>query len=121
MLPSKPTVSAFLLLSASFMLAERANAWAFYWSKVDVKTSSWQTCMDFALAEAKDQHLTQIKRTNLDVSGLFSGGSATITCIGTGGNSKALAVVMVVGDADGPVRQHRDALVSGITSRVRVD
>jgi hypothetical protein len=34
----------------------------------------------------------------------------------TGSNSKAMAVVMVVGDADAPVKRLRDALVQGITS-----
>ena len=116
---SKSFFSVVLLVSSSLAFTQRANAWAFYWSKVEVKTPSWQTCMAFAQGEAQKQHLAQIKRTNLDVSGTLNGNVATMTCIGTGGNSKALAVVMVVGDADGPVRQLRDALVSGIT-RVQV-
>jgi hypothetical protein len=72
--------------------------------------------MSFADGEAQKQHLTQIHRNNLEVSGRLNGNLATITCIGTGGNSKAMAVVMVIGDADAPVKRLRDALVQGITS-----
>src|SRR5947209_1578391 len=72
-----------------------ANAWSFYWSKVEVQSSSWQTCMNFAQGAAQQLHLAQVKKSNLDVTGNRNGAFATITCIGTGGNSKAMAVVMV--------------------------
>jgi hypothetical protein len=117
----KLAASAALLLSAMFAIPQRADAWAFYWSKVEVKTSSWQTCMNFAYGEAQRQHLTQIQRNNLDVNGKLNGSVATITCVGTGGNSRAMAIVMVVGDADAPVRQLRDALVTGITRVQLID
>ena len=117
----KPTVSAALMLSAVFAVPQRANAWAFYWSKVEVKTSSWKTCMSFAEGEAQKQHLTQIQHNNLDVSGRRGANLATITCVGTGGNAKAIAVVMVVGDTEAPVKGLRDALVAGITSVQRID
>jgi len=110
----KLAAAAVLLAAALFAVPQRANAWAFYWSKVEVQTSSWQTCMAIASKQAQQNHLAQIKRSNLDVSGNLNGSSATITCIGTGGNSKAMAVVMVVGDADAPVRKLRDDLVAGV-------
>ena len=103
-----------LLLSSFLGATKCANAWAFYWSKVEVQTSSWQGCMTIANGVAAKRHLAQLKRDNLAVSGTANGASATITCIGTGGNSKAMAVVMVVGDADGPVRQLRDALATDV-------
>ena len=117
----KPTVSAALTLFALFAMPQRADAWAFYWSKVEVKTSSWKTCMSFAFGEAQKNNLTQITRNNLEVSGRQNANLATITCIGTGGNAKAMAVVMVVGDADASVRRLRDALVSGITRVQLID
>jgi len=98
-----------------------ANAWAFYWSKVEVKTSSWKNCMSFAHGAGQKKNLAQLKRDNLAVSGTLKGASATITCIGTGGNSKAIAVVMVVGDAEGPVKQLRDDLVTEITRMIIID
>src|SRR5262249_29846362 len=109
------------LLSATLAIPQRANAWAFFWSKVEVKTSSWKTCMSFADGEAREQHLTQIQHNNLEVSGRQGANSATITCVGTGGNSKAIAVVMVVGDVEAPVKKLRDALVAGITSVQNID
>ena len=118
---SKSAVSAALLLAAAFAIPQRANAWAFYWSKVEVKTSSWKTCMSFADGEAQKQHLTQIQHNNLEVSGRQGTNLATITCVGTGGNAKAIAVVMVVGDAEAPVKRLRDALVTGITSVQNID
>ena len=98
-----------------------AHAWAFYWSKVAVHTTSWNTCMSYAASSARAQHLSQIKQTNLDVTGTRNGANATITCIGTGANSKAMAVIMVVGDADGPVKQLRNDLVTSITGTVTID
>jgi hypothetical protein len=108
-----------LLLAGVFGAANSANAWAFYWSKVEVQTSSCQSCMTIAYGVASKHHLAQLKRDNLAVSGTAPGGSATITCIGTGGNSKTMAVVMVVGDADGPVRSLRDDL-AGAVNRERI-
>ena len=84
-----------------------------------MQTSSSQSCMTIAYGVASKHHLAQVKRSNLDVTGTAPGASATITCIGTGGNSKAMAVVMVVGDADGPVRSLRDDL-AGAVSRERI-
>ena len=121
MKPFKLMLVATFLLGGLLAAPPIARAWAFYWSKVEVKTTSWKTCMSFANDVAHSQHLAQIKQTNLDVTGNRNGANATITCIGTGANSKAIAVVMVVGDADGPVRQLRDDLVSSITKIVRFD
>ena len=81
----KSAVCAALMLAAVFAVPDRANAWTFYWSKVEVKTSSWQTCMSFANGEAQRKHLTNIQHNNLAVSGTLNGNLATITCIGTGG------------------------------------
>ncbi len=108
-----------LLLAGMIGAANSANAWAFYWSKVEVQTSSWKSCMNIAYGVAQKHHLGQVKRNNLEVSGTGNGASATITCVGTGGNSKAMAIVMVVGDADGPVRQLRDDL-AGAVNRERI-
>ena len=77
--------------------------------------------MSYANDSARAQHLAQIKQTNLDVTGTRNGANATITCIGTGANSKAMAVVMVVGDANEPVKQLRDDLVTSITKIVTID
>ncbi len=114
-------VFALLLACVLLVLARPAQAWSFYWSKVNVKSSSWQDCMSFAQDAARHENLQQIQRTNLDVKGSRNGSLATITCIGTGCNSPALAVVMVVGDAEPPVHQLRDALVSYITGVQRID
>ena len=103
-----------LLLGGLFGAANNANASSFYWSKVEVQTSSWKNCMNIASAVSNKQHLANVKRDNLAVTGTANGASATITCVGTGGNSKAMAIVMVVGDADGPVRQLRDLLVGAV-------
>ena len=70
--------------------------------------------MNIAFGVSKKQHLANLKRDNLGVTGTANGASATITCVGTGGNSKAMAIVMVVGDADGPVRQLRDLLARAV-------
>lgn len=91
-----------------------ADAWAFYWSKTDVQTGSWQNCMTIAYNSGQKSHLTQLKQTNLAITGVRNGASATVTCIGTSGGSKAMAVVMVVGDSDGLVRQLRDELANEI-------
>jgi hypothetical protein len=77
--------------------------------------------MNFASDVARSQGLLQIKRTSLDVSGNRNGASETITCIGTGVNSKAMAVVMVFGDADAPVRKLRDDLAASIVKIVTID
>ena len=103
-----------LLLVSMLGYPGTANAWSFYWSKVEVQTSSWKGCMNIAYGVAQKHNLTQVKRTDLAVTGSRTGASATVTCIGTGGNSKAMAVVMVVGDSDGPVRQLRDDLANAI-------
>ena len=105
---------ATLLLISILAHPGTANAWAFYWSKVEVQTSSWKGCMNIAYGVVQKHHLAQVKRTDLAVTGTRAGASATVTCIGTGGNSKAMAVVMVVGDADGPVKQLRDDLADVI-------
>lgn len=91
-----------------------ASAWAFYWSKIEVQTSSWKACMNIAYGVAQKHHLAQVKRTDLAVTGSRAGASATVTCIGTGGNSKVIAVVMVVGDSDGPTKQLRNDLADVI-------
>ena len=78
-----------LLLVAILGYAGTANAWSFYWSKVEVQTSSWKGCMNIAYGVAQKHNLTQVKRTDLAVTGSRTGASATVTCIGTGGNSKA--------------------------------
>jgi hypothetical protein len=70
--------------------------------------------MNIAYGVAQKHNLTQVKRTDLAVIGNWNGSAATVTCIGTGGNAKAMAVVMVVGDSDGPVRQLRDDLANAI-------
>lgn len=110
-----------LLLSSFFGIAKSTNAWVFYWSKVEVQTSSWNSCMAIANGVAARRPLANLKRDNLAISGTANGASATITCIGTGGNSKAIAVVMVVGDADGPVRQLRDQLATAVTRERIID
>lgn len=46
-----------------------ANAWSFYWSKIEVQTSSWKGCMSIASGVAQKQNLAQVKRTDLAVTG----------------------------------------------------
>jgi hypothetical protein len=104
---------AVLLLSV-FCYSGTAGAWAFYWSKTDVQTSSWQKCMAFVYSAAQKTHLSQLKETNLAVTGTRNGASASVTCVGTGASTRAIAVVMVVGDLDAPVRQLRDELVNEV-------
>jgi hypothetical protein len=114
---------ASLALAATAILATapKADAWAFHWSKVEVKSSSWNDCMGFAEHAARSTSLSQQRRDRLGVYGASGGASATITCIGTGGNSRAMAVVMVVGDDEGPVLRLRDRLVSAVTRVQRID
>ena len=101
-----------LLLVSTFFLTAQADACPFYWSKVEVQTHSWQSCMNLAYTIAQKHNLAQIQRTNLQITGSRNGAFATLTCIGTG--AKAMAVVMVVGDADGPVHQLHNDLVNSI-------
>ena len=114
-------ISVTLLSCTMLVLARPAHAWNFYWSKVNVKSSSWQDCMSFANDAAQHEHLQQILHDRLEVKGFRNGNLATITCVATGGSSPAIAVVMVVGDAEGPVRDLRDALVSYVTRVQRID
>ena len=72
--------------------------------------------MNFASDTARHSNLANIKRDNLGVSGSRNGISVTLTCIGTGGNSPAMAVVIVVGDSDQPTHQLHNELVGFITS-----
>ena len=112
-----------LVLIAALFLANHARGASFYWSKVEVQTASWKGCMNVAYGVAQKQHLTQLKRDNLEVSGYANGVFATITCVGTGGNSKAMAVVMVVGDsgAGAAVRQLRDNLATAVNRERIID
>ena len=110
----KPIAAATLLLVSMLGHAGTASAWAFYWSKVEVQTSAWKACMTIAYGVAQKHNLAEVKRTDLAVTGTRAGASATVTCIGTGGNSKAMAVVMVVGDSEGPVKQLRDDLADAV-------
>ena len=110
-----------VLLAAMMAVSASAHAYSFYWSKVEVKTTSWQTCMNFANTTVSQLNLSHIQRSNLAVTGSRNGADATITCIGTGGSSHAMAVVMVVGDSDQPVRQLRDDLVARITGIQCID
>ena len=110
-----------LLLVSMLGYPGTANAWSFFWSKVEVQTSSWKGCMNIAYGVAKKHNLAQVKRTDLAVTGSRNGSSATVTCIGTGGKSKAMAVVMVVGDSDRPVRQLRDDLANAINRERIID
>jgi hypothetical protein len=110
-----------LLLVSTFFLAARADACPFYWSKVEVQTRSWQSCMNLAYTVAQKHNLAQIQRTNIQITGNRNGAYATLTCIGTGGNSKAMAVVMVVGDADGPVHQLHNDLVDAVQKEIMID
>src|SRR5579883_2188946 len=91
---------AVVMACALLAPARPALAWSFYWSKVNVKSSSWQDCMSFSYGAAQNEHLQKIQRNNLDITGYLNGNLATLTCIGTGGNSPAMAVVMVVGDTE---------------------
>lgn len=104
-----------LLLGGIMCAAAPAHAYSYYWSKVSVKSSSWQTCMRFASDTARNSNLANVKRDNLGVSGTRNGISVTLTCIGTGGNSPAMAVVIVVGDNDQPTHQLQNELVAFIT------
>ena len=110
-----------LLLGGMMGTSASAHAYTFYWSKVEVKTASWRTCMNFANTTATHFNLSQIKRDNLAVTGSRNGADATVTCIGTGGNSHAMAVIMVVGDSSQPVLQLRDDLVGYITKIQCID
>jgi hypothetical protein len=110
-----------LLAASLFATTDRADAWAFHWSKVEVKSSSWNDCMGFADHAARATNLNQRRRDRLGVYGSSGGANATITCIGTGGNSRAMAVVMVVGDDEAPVVNLRDRLVSAVTRVQRID
>ena len=103
------------LLFGGMMAAAPAHAYSYYWSKVEVNATAWRTCMNFANDTASHSNLAQVKRDNLSVSGTRNGISVTITCIGTGGNSPAMAVVIVVGDSDQPTHQLHNDLVGYIT------
>jgi hypothetical protein len=114
-------VVAALLAGSMVFCPAQAHAYSFYWSKVEVQTKSWQTCMNLAYGVAQRYNLAQLKRTELAITGSRSGADATITCIGTGGNLKAMAVVMVVGEADGPVKQLRDDLAGAVSKEIMID
>jgi hypothetical protein len=104
-----------LLLGGIMCAAAPAHAYSWYWSKVEVKTSSWKTCMNFASDAARHSNLTNVKRDNVGVGGTRNGISVAITCVATGGNSPAMAVVIVVGDSDQPTHQLHNDLVAFIT------
>lgn len=108
-----------LLLGGIMSASSTAHAYSFYWSKVEVKSNSWQTCMNFANTTATYFNLSQVRRDNLAVTGSRNGADATLTCIGTAG--RAMAVIMVVGESDQPVRQLRDDLVNYITKIQCID
>ena len=103
-----------LLLVSTFFLAVDADACPFYWSRVEVQSRTWQGCMNIAYAVSQKHNLAQLKRTNLAVTGSRNGAAATLTCFATGANSKAMVVVMVVGDSDGPVHQLHNDLVDAV-------
>ena len=108
-----------LLLGGLLCTPAPAHAYSFYWSKVEVHAVPWRVCMSFAYDSTNQLGLSQVRRDNLAVTGSRNGADATITCIGTAG--KAMAVIMVVGDVDQPVRQLRDDLVAKITGMVCFD
>ena len=110
-----------LVLLLALLAPPKADAYYFYWSKIEVQSKSWQGCMNLVYGVAQQHNLTQLRRTNLSITGSLSGADATITCIGTGANSKAMAVVMVVGDSDAPVKQLHDSLVDAVRKVVFFD
>ena len=52
-----------LLLGGFFGAANNANAWSFYWSKVEVQTSSWQNCMNIAFRVSKNSIWPMLSET----------------------------------------------------------
>jgi hypothetical protein len=118
--PSRLSVLT-LWLACLFFLSAPADACPFYWSRIEVQTRSWQGCMNTAYAVSQKHNLTQLKKTNLAVTGSRNGANATLTCFATGPNSKAMAVVMVVGDADAPVHQLHNELVDSIQKERMID
>lgn len=119
---SRKLVAVAAFLSVSVLTTPgTASAWAFYWSKVEVQTPAWRGCMNIAYGVVQKHNLAQVKRTDLAITGSRSGSSVTVTCIGTGGQSKAMAVVMVVGDSEGAVRQLRDDLANAIRRERIID
>lgn len=63
------TATSMFLGCTLLIVAPPARAWSFYWSKVNVKSSSWQDCMSFAHDAVLSEHLQKIQRNNLEVKG----------------------------------------------------
>lgn len=78
------------------LLAQAAQASSLYFEKVQVKTSSEKTCLNFAADVARKLGLSNVHRNPLEVAGEKQGVYISTTCVGRGAQA-AMAVVMASG------------------------
>jgi hypothetical protein len=109
------------LACAGFLSADPVHAAYLYWTKVQVSSSEESSCYSFARTVARDA-LTNVRFTpGVEVAGSQGGSYAAITCVGRGSNSRAIAVIMVMGDDQGAAVRTRDDLAGRIQRVRRLD
>ncbi|HEY9132677.1 MAG TPA: hypothetical protein VIM98_13040 [Dyella sp.] len=89
--------SVALFLLAGAMAGQVAQASALYFEKVQVKTSSEKTCLNFAADVARNLGLSKVHRNLLEVAGEKQGVYISTTCVSRGAQP-AMAVVMASGN-----------------------
>ena len=111
-------ISAPVVVLGLLGLAVPVESAYLYWHRVRVRTASEAGCISMAHAVAS-RNLTNVRRSALEVAGSAPGAYAAITCIAT--PQRAMAVVMVTGDSDAPVRAMRDKLSRDIQAMTPID
>ena len=96
-----------------------AQAYFFFWYRGPVQARSENGCYGFAEDVARRNHLQNVKRDNLSVSGVSSSGDAlaVITCI-VPANANAVAIVMVSSDNGPEADQLAKALFDGVKNEI---
>jgi len=98
-----------------------AHAAYLYWSKVQVSSVEESYCYSFARTVARDT-LSNVRFTpGQEVAGTQGRTYAAMTCVGRGSNSRAIAVIMVMGDDQAAAIRLRDDLAARIQRVRRID
>ena len=109
---------AVALVFAAATVSSPAAAAALYFERAAVRTSSEATCFRFAADTARSLQLRNTHSNRLEVAGERNGAYVSMTCIGRGQNTPAMAVVMSVADSFDVARQvggEAAAKIKGIT------
>ena len=101
-----------LLIGGMIVAPIQASAYAFYWGRIAVQTSTENSCMTIAYGVASHLGLSGAKRGQLAITGSRYGADATITCFS--GSPKAMAVIMVVSNSDAAARKLYGELIVAI-------